>query len=107
MSQKNKFYEHALVTGFFLWAPVVAAGVSAFTLLIIGHPETIPILAVSGLGLFLIICAKWRLLRSKQMTTFGYGRLTKAERMFYLAGYFFIACAFFTAVYVTMAVRTF
>lgn len=85
-----------------LWIPTLLLTITALLAFLIINPATVPILAISAFGLFLIICAKWRLYRSKQMATFGYGRLTQSEKMFYLAGYFFIACSFFTAVYVSM-----
>lgn len=102
MTPRGKFLDH-LISMSMLWIPAILA---AGTVLLASQPQSVPVLAIAALGLFLIICAKWRLLRDKQYGAFQYGKLTKAEKMFYLAGYFFIAVAFFVATYLYFLAST-
>lgn len=94
MSQCRKFIEHFVFNGMLLWLGVIA-GMTAF---VAANPLLGMSVLLGILGVIFLVISKWRLLNDQKFTTFGYKEMKRFEKVFYLMGYFFIACCLFSAV---------
>ncbi len=98
MTPRGKFLEHIIGMGM-LWIPAILI---VAILVLARQPYEMAVFSVAAFGLLLILAAKWRLMRTKELDKFGYSRLRKAEKLFFLGGYLFVAIAFFVTVYINM-----
>ena len=57
------------------------------------------ILLFGSIGVVFLLAAKWRLLKEKNFTSFGFSRLNSKEKKLYFAAYFFVGMSVVIAVY--------